>query len=58
MDLWHFDQAKKNSFSSFFVIYYIPNINKMRSIVDSSVLIIQSYNSDLSETTNRTFFLC
>ena len=35
-----------------FVLCYNPNINKFRWIGDSSsVLIMQSYNSDLSEAT-------
>ena len=53
----HFFQAK-NSISRLFAIYFAPDINKVRSVRDSSVLIIQSGNSDLSEAAIATFLLC
>ena len=57
MGFLHIFQAK-NSFSRFFAIYYAPIINKVSSARDSSVLIIQSGNFDLSEATIKIVLLC
>ena len=49
----------KTHFPGFLSLNYIPNINKIRSNGDSSVLIMQSYHYDLSEATllHRFFFV-
>ena len=61
MDLMVFDIfiKLKTHFPGFLSLNYIPNINKIRSNGDSSVLIMQSYQYDLSEATllHRFFFV-